>query len=129
MEICKEAQALDKLLGVVETTSHINEETALRYWKANAALLALLFLSSAVRAQELERQGELRIYPRETQIGTVALRELRTKKEALSKLSFTRNLIYPRDPSVKSYCANNLSGRLLTTNTTVISRPKATNRL
>ena len=65
-------------------------ESALRYWKANAALIALLFLSAS--AQELERQGELRIYPRETQIGTVALREFKNEKGSVVKIIFYTQL-------------------------------------
>ncbi len=67
-------------------------ETALRYSKPYAALIALLFLSSAARAQELERQGELRIYPRETQIGTVALREFKNEQGSVVKIIFYTQL-------------------------------------
>jgi hypothetical protein len=45
--------------------------------KTNVTLITLLLLSVAVRAQVAEPEGELRIYPRATQIGTVAIREFR----------------------------------------------------
>jgi hypothetical protein len=53
--------------------------------KTNVTLITLLLLSVAVRAQVAEPKGELRIYPRATQIGTVAIREFRDDKGRVVK--------------------------------------------
>lgn len=46
----------------------------------------LLFVSVSARAQELESKGELQVYPRATQVGTVASRQFKDVKGRLVKI-------------------------------------------
>ena len=56
--------------------------------KTGVALIMLLFLSVAVRAQVAEPKGELRLYGRATQIGTVASREFKDGKGRVVKVIY-----------------------------------------
>lgn len=56
--------------------------------KGAVSLAILVFLSMAGFAQQPEQEGELRIYPRATQVGTVALREFKDDKGRVSKIIY-----------------------------------------
>lgn len=54
----------------------------------NISLSLLLLLSISARAQDVESKGELRIYPRATQIGVVANREFKDDKGRVVKVIY-----------------------------------------
>jgi hypothetical protein len=56
--------------------------------KTNVTLITLLLLSVAVRAQVAEPKGELRLYGRATQVGTVANREFKDGKGRVVKVIY-----------------------------------------
>ena len=54
----------------------------------NIIVCVLLLASTYAQAQELESKGELRVYPRATQIGTVANRQFKNSKGRIVKIIY-----------------------------------------